>query len=49
MKNVTINSEQNVKCLDLDPTSLNLLNFSNNQKGNSNQFLEEEDDDDDDD
>ncbi len=48
MKNV-INHEQNVKCLDLDPTSLNLLNFSNNQKCNNNQFLEEEEEDDDDD
>jgi hypothetical protein len=49
MKNVINNNEQNVKCLDLDPTSLNLLNFSNNQISNSNQFLEEEEDDDDDD
>jgi hypothetical protein len=49
MKNVINNNEQNVKCLDLDPTSLNLLNFSNNQIGNSNQFLEEEEQDDDDD
>ena len=48
MKNV-INHEQNVKCLDLDPTSLNLLNFSNNQKGNSNQFLEEEEEEEDED